>query len=119
LGLPQTATERQIKKRFRDLSLKYHPDKTGNDLKKKEFFMKLQGAMEVITKGTFDGPSNENAMHERLMVGFRFQGSGFRVQGSGFRVQGSGFRVQGSGFRVQGSGFRVQALGFEVCNCGV
>jgi hypothetical protein len=64
-----TATEKQIRKRFRDLSLKYHPDKTGNDPVKKEFFMKLQSAMEVITKGTFDGPSNENAMRERLSVG--------------------------------------------------
>eukprot|EP00227_Mantoniella_beaufortii_P020086 CAMPEP_0197575288 /NCGR_PEP_ID=MMETSP1326-20131121/736_1 /TAXON_ID=1155430 /ORGANISM="Genus nov. species nov., Strain RCC2288" /LENGTH=352 /DNA_ID=CAMNT_0043138027 /DNA_START=221 /DNA_END=1276 /DNA_ORIENTATION=- len=66
LGLPQTATERQIKKRFRDLSLKYHPDKTGNDPKKKDFFMKLQSAMALITQGTFDGPANENAMRERL-----------------------------------------------------
>lgn len=66
LGLPQTATEKQIRKRFRDLSLKYHPDKTGNDPKKREYFMKLQAAMEVITKGTFDGAKNENAMRERL-----------------------------------------------------
>ena len=28
--------------------------------------MKLQGAMEVITKGTFDGPANDNALRERL-----------------------------------------------------
>ena len=55
--MPQTASEAQIRKRFRQLSVKYHPDKTGNDVKKKEYFMKLQGAMEVITKGTFDGPA--------------------------------------------------------------
>lgn len=66
LGVPQTASETQIRKRFRQLSIKYHPDKTGNDPKKKEYFMKLQGAMEVITKGTFDGPANENAMRERM-----------------------------------------------------
>ena len=45
LGLPQTATEKQIKKAFRELSRKYHPDKTGNDPVKKEIFMKIQGAM--------------------------------------------------------------------------
>ena len=66
LGVPQTASEAQIRKRFRQLSVKYHPDKTGNDVKKKEYFMKLQGAMEVITKGTFDGPANDNALRERL-----------------------------------------------------
>ena len=66
LGVPQTASETQIRKRFRQLSIKYHPDKTGNDPKKKEYFMKLQGAMEVITKGTFDGPANENATRERM-----------------------------------------------------
>jgi hypothetical protein len=66
LGVPQTASMDAIKKKFRRLSVRYHPDKTGNDVKKKEHFVKLQRAMEVITKGTFDGAVNENALRERL-----------------------------------------------------
>lgn len=66
LGVLQTASLDQIKKKFRKLSIQYHPDKTGNNLKKKEHFVRLQGAMEVITKGTFDGAVNENALRERL-----------------------------------------------------
>lgn len=66
LGVPQTASMDAIKKRFRRLSVRYHPDKTGNDPKKKEHFVRLQQAMEVITKGTFDGAVNENALRARL-----------------------------------------------------
>ena len=66
LGVPQTASMDAIKKKFRRLSVQYHPDKTGNDPKKKEHFVRLQQAMEVITKGTFDGAVNENAMRARL-----------------------------------------------------
>ena len=66
LGVPQTASMDAIKKKFRRLSVRYHPDKTGNDPKKKEHFVRLQQAMEVITKGTFDGAVNENALRARL-----------------------------------------------------
>jgi len=59
------------------------------------------------------------AIHvERLLSGFRVQGSGFTAQGPWSRVQCSGFRVQGSGSRVQGSGFRVQCSGFRVQGSG-
>ena len=55
LGVSQSATAAQIRKRFRDLSVKYHPDKTGNDPVKSAYFVKLQRAMEAITSGTADG----------------------------------------------------------------
>ena len=68
LGLPQTASRAQIRKRFRDLSMKYHPDKTGNDEKKKEMFIRVQEAMELITKGAFDDArtSDEQAVAKRV-----------------------------------------------------
>ena len=49
LGVPQTASMDAIKKRFRRLSVRYHPDKTGNDPKKKEHFVRLQQAMEAVS----------------------------------------------------------------------
>jgi len=66
LGVSQSASAAQIRKRFRDLSIKYHPDKTGNDPMKSEYFVKLQRAMEAITSGTADGKVNENALMERV-----------------------------------------------------
>lgn len=66
LGVSQSATAVQIRKRFRDLSVKYHPDKTGNDPVKSAYFVKLQRAMEAITSGTADGKVNENALMERV-----------------------------------------------------
>jgi len=66
LGVSQSATAAQIRKRFRDLSVKYHPDKTGNDPVKSAYFVKLQRAMEAITSGTADGKVNENALMERV-----------------------------------------------------
>ena len=68
LGLPQTASQAQIRKRFRDLSMKYHPDKTGNDPVKKEMFIRIQEAMELITKGMFDDarPDDAKAVMKRV-----------------------------------------------------
>ena len=70
LGVRRTATTAEIRKRFRDLSLKYHPDKTGNDQAKQELFIKVQKAMEMITKGTFDDsrPDAEQAVKERVFA---------------------------------------------------
>jgi len=45
LGLPKNATQEQIKKAYRKLSLKYHPDKTGGDDKK---FKELNEAYSVL-----------------------------------------------------------------------
>jgi hypothetical protein len=70
LGVSRTSTSTQIRKRFRDLSMKYHPDKTGNDQKKKEMFIKVQRAMETITKGTYEDtrPSDEHVVRERAFA---------------------------------------------------
>ena len=68
LGLTQTASQAQIRKRFRDLSMMYHPDKTGNDPVKKETFIRIQQAMELITKGMYDDarPDDANAVMKRV-----------------------------------------------------
>lgn len=77
LGVRRTASTVEIRKRFRDLSLMYHPDKTGNDSVKREMFIKVQKAMEMITKGTFDDarPDAETMVQSRALATIKRCGS--------------------------------------------
>lgn len=49
LGLPRTATKDQIKKAYRDLARKYHPDMNPGDAKAEEKFKEIQEAHEVLS----------------------------------------------------------------------
>jgi hypothetical protein len=50
--------------------MRYHPDKTGNDPSKKELFLKIQKAMEMITNGVADDarPAREQAVRDRVFA---------------------------------------------------
>jgi len=48
LGVDENATESEIKKAYRSLSLKYHPDRTKNDPEKSRMFQKMNEAFEVL-----------------------------------------------------------------------
>ncbi len=49
LGVPKTADEKDIKKAFRRLAKKYHPDANQNDPKAEEKFKELNEAYEVLS----------------------------------------------------------------------
>lgn len=49
LGVPQTADEKQIKKAYRELAKKYHPDKNGNGKQAEEKFKKISEAYSVLS----------------------------------------------------------------------
>lgn len=49
LGLSINATQKDIKKAFRDLALKYHPDKNMNSQESREKFMEIVEAYEVLS----------------------------------------------------------------------
>ncbi len=49
LGLPRTATKDQIKKAYRDLARKYHPDMNPGDAKSEEKFKEIQEAHEILS----------------------------------------------------------------------
>ncbi len=49
LGVSPGATQDEIKKSFRHLALKYHPDKNRNSEESKQKFMKIVEAYEVLS----------------------------------------------------------------------
>ncbi len=49
LGVNPNATSEEIKKSFRNLALKYHPDKNRNSEESKQKFMKIVEAYEVLS----------------------------------------------------------------------
>lgn len=55
LGLPVSATDSDIKKAFRSLAKKYHPDVVGDA--GREQFLRIQEAYNSLCTGTFSAPS--------------------------------------------------------------
>src|ERR1700738_471649 len=49
LDVPKTATEGRIKKAYRRLAMKYHPDRNPNDKDAEERFKEAKEACEVLT----------------------------------------------------------------------
>src|SRR5947209_2169153 len=49
LDVPKTATEAEIKKAYRRLAMKYHPDRNPNDSEAEELFKEAKEACEVLT----------------------------------------------------------------------
>ena len=47
LGVPETSTGEDIKKAYRKMSLKYHPDKNNGDPESVKMFQKIREAYEV------------------------------------------------------------------------
>jgi hypothetical protein len=63
LEVSTEATPEEIKKSFRNLALKYHPDKNKNSEESKQKFMKIVEAYEVLSndqaRKTYDGSTLE------------------------------------------------------------
>ena len=124
LGVKRTATKAEIKKAFKKLSLKYHPDKNKDNPKKaKEKFIKIANAYEVLSddekrkiydqygeegvkaneQGGGAGAHYENMNLEDIFSQF-FGGGGFKFE-SNMGGGNKGKRSQSSGFSGFGSIF--------------
>ncbi|MDP3957659.1 MAG: molecular chaperone DnaJ [bacterium] len=98
LGVSKSASEDEIKKAFRKLAHKHHPDKGGGDEKK---FKEINEAYQVL--------SNKEKRHQYDQFGQTFSGNGGT---SGHRQGSGGFDF--SGFSSQGGqGFDFSGTGFE------
>ncbi|MDO8566213.1 MAG: molecular chaperone DnaJ [Candidatus Moranbacteria bacterium] len=98
LGVSKSASEDEIKKAFRKLAHKHHPDKGGGDEKK---FKEINEAYQVL--------SNKEKRHQYDQYGQTFSGN----PGAGRQGQHSG-GFDFSGFSSQGGqGFDFSGTGFE------
>ena len=70
LGVPYRATQKQVKKAYRKLSMEHHPDRHGGSLEKVEKFKKISIAYEILSdkKNHYRKSPHENPT--KLMVGF-------------------------------------------------
>jgi DnaJ-class molecular chaperone len=90
LGVAKTASEAEIKKAFRTLAKKHHPDKHAGDAAAQKRFQEISGAYDIL------GDKEKRAQYDAGAIGPDGNPRGFdsRASGGGFR-QGHPF---GSGF---------------------
>lgn len=76
LGLKQTATTDEIKKAYRKLSLKFHPDKNDGDDFYTERFKEIQEAYETLVdsskRKSYDSLKYNNSTFNQANSGFNF-----------------------------------------------
>jgi molecular chaperone DnaJ len=127
LGISKNATQAEIKKAYRKLAIKYHPDKNPDDSEAEEMFKKAAEAYEVLGNeekrqkydqfghsafdgsGGFGGGGGMNMDDIFSQFGDIFGGGGF----SGFGGFGGGGRRQSKGSNLR---IRVKLTIEEVAN---
>jgi len=99
LGVSKKASEAEIKKAFRALAKKHHPDTHANDPKAKQRFQEISAAYEVI------GDKEKRAQYDRGEIDETGAPKGFNPGAGqhGFNQSWEGFRRQGGG-QAPGSG---------------
>jgi molecular chaperone DnaJ len=68
LGLSPGATEKQLKKAYRRLAMRFHPDRNPNDPEAEKTFKQIQWAYEKLRK---------NKRHQTVPLGDSRQGQSF------------------------------------------
>lgn len=81
LGIPRSASPDDVKKAYRKLALKYHPDRNPGDAKAEEMFKKTTEAYEVLSD------PGRKAQYDQ----FGHAGNGFSGGGGGSPFGSSGF----------------------------
>ncbi|HEX9102930.1 MAG TPA: DnaJ C-terminal domain-containing protein, partial [Polyangia bacterium] len=107
LGVTEKASADELKKAYRKLAKKYHPDVTGGDKAKEAKFKELTEAYETL------GDEKKRAQYDELrhnpFAGGGMPGGGARPPGGGFPGGAQGFDINDlfSQFGGRGAGGRV------------
>ena len=97
LGVAKTASEADIKKAFRTLAKKHHPDKHAGDAAAQKRFQEISGAYDIL------GDKEKRAQFDAGAIGPDGNPRGFDPRAGGFR-QGNPFGQGGQGFGGFGGG---------------
>ncbi len=109
LGVNKNATEQEIKKAYRKLAQKYHPDKHKGDKSAEAKFKEINEAYEVLSdkqkRSNYDqfGSADAGGFGGFGQGGFSGFGQGFDFQGGGFADIFEAFFNGGGGYSSRGS----------------
>src|SRR6476659_6715458 len=90
LGVSSSASQDEIKKAYRKLAKKYHPDANASDAKAGERFKEISEANNVLSD-----PAKRKQYDEMRRLG-AFDGGGFGGFGGGRSARGAGARGGGA-----------------------
>jgi DnaJ-class molecular chaperone len=103
LGVAKSASEAEIKKAFRGLAKKHHPDKHAGDAAAQKRFQEISGAYDIL------GDKDKRAQFDAGTIGADGNPKGFDPRAGGFR-QGNPF---GGGFGSSGGGAGAREFHFS------
>jgi curved DNA-binding protein len=102
LGLEKNASQEEIKKAYRKLAVKYHPDKNKGDKKAEEKFKEISEANEVLSdpekRKKYDQLGSNWKQYEQAGGGFDWSQFGGARGGSRTEYQGDFGDFMGGGF---------------------
>src|SRR6187549_3839960 len=101
LGVPASATQDEIKKQYRKLAAKHHPDKNPNDPKAADTFKGISEAYQTL------GDAEKRKQYDQMRQLGAFGGFG-GARGTGPRPGGAGVPPQGN---VRFEDFDIGGLG--------